>query len=352
MVKLLKESFIDVLQYDLDKTIADLDKFIAEANFVIHLAGVNRPLTSEEFYNGNTNFTKLLVDKVISSGRNIPIIMSSSIQASLDNDYGKSKKMAEDYLFSSNLDVYIFRLANVYGKWCKPNYNSAAATFMYNIANNLDVEIRDKNYVVHYNYVEDITKTFLRCVKGEIKPSKNILTVKPVDDISLGKLVDTLRYFKNSVESDEHLPTIKNEFEYKLFISFLDYLKDDSFSYNHSSDQRGYFEEIYKSKKHGQISINMSYVGVLKGGHYHTYKEEIFMTVIGKCETRTRNINSEIINKHIQIGEESTKVNIHPNETHDIRNIGNTNSYTLMWISEVYNENTSDTFKLEVEKKL
>ena len=351
MTKALYKAGYDVLPYDLNNTEQELITYINEADFIVHLAGINRPLSNEEFYDGNTNFTKKLVDFVKNSQKNTPILMSSSIQASLDNDYGKSKKMGEEYLFSSDLPVYVFRLANVFGKWCRPNYNSAAATFMFNIAHDLPIEIRDPNYVVHYNYVDDIVNTFIECIKGNIKPSRDILSVNPVYDCSLGKLASLLQGFKRSVESDEHLPTIHNQFELKLFISFLDYLKDDSYSYNFASDQRGSFEEIYKNKKYGQISVNIAYPGILKGGHYHTYKNEIFMTVKGNCVTRLRKLGTNEIIEYLQEGSKSVKVYISPNYTHDIRNIGTEDSWTLMWISEVYKDETADTFRENVDIK-
>ena len=351
MTKALLKQGYEVLPYDLDKTEEDLKAYVEDADFVVHLAGINRPLTVEEFYDGNTNFTKKLVDFLKNSGKNAPILMSSSIQAELDNDYGKSKKMGEDYLFASGLPVFVFRLANVFGKWCKPNYNSAAATFMYNIANNLPIQVRDPNYVVHYNYVDDIVDTFFKCIKGDIKPSQSILSIEPVYDCSLGELASLLKSFKNAVESDEHLPTIHSPFELKLFISFLDYLKDDSYSYNYAEDQRGWFEEVYKNKKYGQISVNFAYPGILKGGHYHTYKNEIFMTIEGDCLTRTRKVGTNKIEEFPQKGSESVKVYLSPNYTHDIRNVGKVNSKTLMWISEVYSDETADTYREDVDIK-
>ena len=351
MTQFLKRNGYEVLEYDLDKTEEDLKAYIQEADFIVHLAGINRPLSVEEFYDGNSNFTKKLVDFLGIFGKKTPIIMSSSTQAELDNDYGKSKKMGEDYLFASGLPVYVFRLANVFGKWCKPNYNSAAATFMHNIAHGLPITIRDPNYVVHYNYVDDIVNTFYECIKGDIGPSKNILKVEPVHDCSLGKLASLINEFKKSVESDEHLPTLHSPFEVKLFISFLDYLKDDSYFYNYAKDQRGSFEELYKNAKYGQISVNKAFPGIVKGGHYHTYKNEIFMTVIGDCVTRLRKVGTKEILEFRQEGSKSVKVNITPYYTHDIKNIGKCDSATLMWISEVYSDDTPDTFREDVDLK-
>lgn len=341
----------NVFPFDLDKNEDDLRNYISRCDFIVHLAGINRPLTIEEFYNGNTNFTKKVVDLVKESKRNIPIIISSSIQASLNNDYGKSKKMGEDYLLSSELPVYVYRLANVFGKWCRPNYNSACATFCYNIANNLDISIRDREYVVHYNYVEDIVNEFIRVIRlDKHDGSKEILSVNPVYDCSLGKLADLLYYFKGEVESDRHLPLIHSEFELKLFKTFLDYLSEPGYTYNFAEDNRGSFEELYKSRKWGQISDNVAYPGITKGGHYHTYKKEIFYTVIGESEIKQRNIDNNDIIIDVVDGKHPHPVNIIPRYTHQIKNIGKVDTHTIMWISEIYNPETHDTYKEEVER--
>ena len=346
----LNRAGIDVLEYDVDKSDEDLINYINSSDFIVHLAGINRPLSPEEFYDGNTNFTKKVVDLVKQSGRNTPIIMSSSTQAELDNDYGKSKKMGEDYLLSSGLPVYVYRLANVFGKWCKPNYNSACATFCYNIANNLDIYIRDKDYVVHFNYVDDIVDEFLRVISlDEHKGSKDILSVKPIYDCSLGKLADLLFYFKSEIESDRHLPLIHNEFELKLFKTFCDYLSEQEYGFNFASDNRGSFEELYKSKKWGQISDNVSFPNITKGGHYHTYKKEIFYTVIGECEIKQRKVGDrEIICDRVS-GDHPHPVDIRVGYTHQIKNVGECDSHTIMWISEIYNPETHDTYREDVE---
>lgn len=338
-----------VFKYDIDSSLDELKEYISKCDAIIHLAGINRPLTTEEFYDGNTNFTKKLVDLVKEKHRDIPIIFSSSIQAELDNDYGKSKRMAEEYLLSSGLTTYVYRLANVFGKWCRPNYNSASATFSYNIAHNLPISVRDPNYVVSYNYVTDIVNEFIDVIEAKKEAlTKDINYIEPTYECSLGRLSELLYYFKSKVESDEHLPTINNEFEYKLFVSFLDYLSDEGYSFNYASDSRGYFEEHYKSKKWGQISINMAYPGIEKGGHYHTYKEEIFYTVIGECVINQRNIKNNERLSELSGETHNHQVSIHPYYTHAIKNIGNINSLTLMWISEVYSEDTPDTFREEL----
>ena len=347
----LKRYGYEVLPYDIDSSEEDLREYISKADFVVHLAGINRPLTNEEFYNGNTNFTKKVVDLIVASKRNIPVIMSSSIQAELDNDYGKSKKLAEDYLLNSGLPVYVFRLANVFGKWCRPNYNSACATFCYNIAHDLPIMIRDREYVVHFNYVEDIVNSFIEIIKSSNhKGSKDILKVSPIYDCSLGKLADLLYYFKGEVESDRHLPLIHDEFELKLFKTFCDYLSEEGYSFNFAEDNRGSFEELYKSKRYGQISENIAFPGITKGGHYHTYKKEIFYVVKGECEIKQRSIKTnEVIFDKVS-SKDLHPVNIIPMYTHQIKNVGKENSSTLMWISEIYSPETHDTYREDVDK--
>ena len=339
----------DVLKYDLNNSEDELKGFVNEADFIVHLAGINRPLTIEEFYDGNSNFTKKVCDLAAFSSKKPPIIMSSSIQAALDNDYGKSKKMGEDYLLKSGLPVYVYRLANAFGKWCRPNYNSACATFCYNIAHNLDISIRDREYVVHFNYVEDIVNEFLRVInESSHLGNKDILYVNPTYDCSLGRLADLLYYFKNEIESERHLPLIHDEFEFKLFKTFCDYLSDEGYTYNYAIDNRGSFEELYKSKKWGQISDNMAYPGITKGGHYHTYKKEIFYTVIGESEIKQRNINTNEVIVDLVRGDNPHPVNIKVGYTHQITNIGKENNHTIMWISEIYNPDTHDTYREDV----
>lgn len=349
VVKKLGRLGYDVLSYDRGNTLEELKTFLGKADFIIHLAGINRPMTIEEFYDGNANFTKQILDILNTLGKKTPIILSSSIQATLDNDYGKSKKMGEDYLLNSGFPVYVYRLANVFGKWCKPNYNSACATFCYNIAHNLPISVRDRDHVVSYNYIDDIVDEFIRCI-GDGEGSKEVLYVQPTYPCSLGKLVDLLYYYKNEIESERHLPLIHDEFELKLFKTFCDYLSDEGYEYNFAEDNRGSFEELYKSKKYGQISENISFSGITKGGHYHTYKKEIFYTVVGQCEIVQQNIETKDTIANIVDGNIPHPVNIIPGYTHEITNIGEGNSKTIMWISEIYNPETHDTYKKEIEK--
>lgn len=222
----LKNEGIEYIGFDINNTDYELKTFIKECDFVVHLAGVMRPLSREEFYSCNSDLTKKLIDIILESNRQIPVLLASSTQAILDNDYGKTKKMCEDYLFNSGLPTYVFRFTNAFGKWGKPNYNSVASTFMYNIARNLEIYIRDPDFVVHFIYIDDIINSIMKCISGIIKPSKEILSVQPVYDCSLGHLADLLKYFKTSIDENHIEPLLKDDFEKKLFCAFYNYLME------------------------------------------------------------------------------------------------------------------------------
>lgn len=357
VVNLLKDKGFAVFSYDLGNTEDELISYIVNADFIIHLAGINRPLTTEEFYDGNTNFTKHLVDLVKASNKKIPIIYSSSIHASKDNDYGKSKKLAEDYLlqFAKEYDnqVYIFRLTNVYGRGSRPNYNSAVATFAYNVINNLPITVDDPEREIHLVFVGDVAREFYLVINGTIPYEYGkIYEAGPIKHTLLKVVVDTLNRLHDQIK-ENYLPVISDEFEYQLFLMLIEFMKTDKYNYNFAKDDRGSFEEIYKSDFNGQISINVGKRNVLKGGHYHTRKYEVFQVVKGVCLIRLRNIKNpeNVIIEHLVTGDESKQILIEPYWTHDITNVGASDSVTLMWISETYDPNDPDTFYEPVEPK-
>jgi len=347
----LKNANHNVLKYDVDSSEEDLISYIKQSEFIVHLAGINRPLTNEEFFNGNSNFTKKLVDLVSASGKKIPIIFSSSIQAELDNDYGKSKRMAEDFLFASKLKVFVYRLANVFGKWSRPNYNSTLATFCYNIANDLPIEIRDRNCAVHYNYIDDICREFIDVINGAKRENDKILSVNPIHDCSLGHLADLLYSFKES-RTSLIAPSTKYEFEKKLYATYLSYLPEDQFSYylDMHIDNRGSFSELIKSPNHGQVSVNIAHPGIVKGNHYHQSKNEKFITVSGTCSIKFRKIGTDKVIEYIVSGEKLEVVDIPTGYAHSITNIGQSDSVTIMWANEKFDSNNPDTFFEEVAK--
>lgn len=346
----LKENNFEVIGIEFDSTKEELIDGINNADFIIHLAGINRPLTIEEFYDGNTNFTKQLIDYVKASNKNIPIIFASSSQASLDNDYGKSKKMAEDYLFDSGLPVYVYRLNNVFGKWCRPNYNSALATFCYDIIRDLPITIRDPNYVVRYNYIDDICNEFLRIINlSSKKGEKEILYVSPTHECSLGRLAELITYFKQSRKSLS-TPYMGDEFEKKLYATFLSYLPEEDFAYSldMKCDHRGSFTEFLKTPVYGQVSVNIAHPGITKGNHYHHTKNEKFLTVSGKCLIKFRKVGDDKVIEYLVSGDKLEVVDIPVGYTHSITNVGDTDSVTIMWANETFDPNNPDTYYLEV----
>ena len=343
---ILKENHFEVFEYDINNSDDELIYFIKECDFIVHLAGVNRDIDINKIHNGNINIAKKMINLVSKYNKDVKIIVSSSVQASLDNAYGKAKKAVEDLFFASSLNVFIYRLSNVFGKWCRPNYNSVCATFCYNIAHDLPIEIHDENKIIHFNYIDDICYEFIDVIKSNKLPIKNnILKINKTYDCSLKNLADLIKNFKKDIESERHLPIICNDFELKLFITFCDYLNDNKYFLNYVKDERGYFKELYKSPLYGQISINMSYPNIIKGGHYHTYKKEIFYVAKGKCLISQKNIFNNNLIENIVQDKDKEMINILPNYEHTITNIGDTNSYTLMWISHIFNKDDSDTFK-------
>ena len=351
----LKNKGFEVLPFDVDKTEEDLKTFLGVADYIIHLAGINRPMSKEEFYNGNANFTFRLIELLKASNRIVPVIFSSSTQAELDNDYGKSKRMAEDYLFSfmeeTGNPVTIYRLTNVFGKWCRPNYNSVVATFCHNIANNQPIEIRDKIHEVKLIYVDDVVKEFIHCISdNRFFLKREIRGVSPEYIVSLGELANKIFGFKNTRQSF-FIPDIKDDFDRKLFATYLSYYATDSFAYEikMNIDKRGSFTELFKTLTDGQVSVNISKPGITKGNHYHHTKNEKFIVVSGQCEIKFRKIGTKEVFSYKVNGEKIQAVDIPPGYTHCIKNIGNTDSVTIMWASEVFDADNPDTYYEEVE---
>lgn len=352
----LSNKGFDVLPFDITNSKEDLINYIKKADFVFHLAGVNRPLSIDEFYNGNTNFTKQLVDLLIQNKKCVPIVFSSTAQAELDNDYGKSKKMAENFLFDfmENHDnpVAIYRLTNAFGKWCRPNYNSVVATFCYNIANNLPIEMRDKNYQIKLVYIDDIVKELIDCLLNKkFGLERKTREVLPTHSISLGGLAEKLYRFKETRDT-LFVPNFETDFDRKLYATFLSYYSADDFSYKlkMNTDQRGSFTELLKTCSNGQVSVNVSKPGIIKGNHYHHTKTEKFIVISGECEIKFRKIGTKDIFTYFVSGEDMKVVDIPPGYTHSIKNVGTTDSVTIMWASELFDKDNPDTYFEEVEK--
>ncbi len=345
---------IKVLPYDLGDE-AKLDGYAAECDFVMHLAGVNRPKDPAEFKQGNTVFTEDILEKLASRQDPPPVLLSSSIQAALDNPYGLSKRAAEEavraYGEKTGAPVFIYRLANVFGKWCRPNYNSAVATWCHNIARDLPIQVREPNAEVTLVYVDDVVKSFIGCVDRERSTLPNkIISVVPSYTKTLGEIVGLIQSFHDEPRT-LMVPDQKDGFTKKLYATYLSYLPEDQFSYplTMHCDARGSFTEALHSEERGQVSVNISRPGITKGQHWHNTKHEKFLVVSGQGVIRFRKMVGEgkVIEYHVS-GEKLEVVRIPPGYTHNIENTGEGDMVTLMWANEVFDPGAPDTFREEV----
>ncbi len=345
----------DIYSYDVDNTIEDLKKYTGDCDFVFHLAGINRPKDISEFYQGNATFTETLCSLLEEHDNKSPILISSSIQASRDNDYGKSKKEGEEYLLNhgKKMDskVYIYRLANLFGKWCRPNYNSVTATWCYNVANGKDIQINDPNVELPLCYIDDVVNEFINALEGHPTACKEgIYEVYPVHYIKLGELADIIKSFKES-RGTLNVPNMKEgSLEKKLYSTYLSYLPKDKFSYplKMNTDQRGSFTEFLKTEEYGQVSVNVSKPGITKGQHWHHSKNEKFLVVSGKGLIQFRDIYSDEIIEYYVSGDRLEVIDIPTGYTHNIINIGESDMVTIMWANEKFDPKHPDTYYEEV----
>lgn len=341
---------VEVMPFDIDSPAEALEEYCRECNFVFNLAGVNRPEHTEEFMEGNFGFASTLVQTLKKYQNTCPIMNSSSIQAALDNPYGKSKKAGEDMLYAYGkevgAEVYVYRFPNVFGKWCRPNYNSAVATFCNNIANGLPIQVNDRSTVMHLVYIDDVVEELLQALDRHphLNPD-GYCYVPTVHEVTLGEIVDLLYSFKESRENLMIPDMTDGSFVKKLYSTYLSYLPTDGFSYPllMHEDARGSFTEILKSADRGQVSINISKPGIVKGNHWHHTKNEKFVVVSGRGLIQFRKIGSdEIIEYHVS-GERLEVVDIPTGYTHNIINESDTDMVTLMWCNECFNPDKPDT---------
>lgn len=345
----------DIYSYDVDNTIEDLKKYTGDCDFVFHLAGINRPKDISEFYQGNATFTETLCSLLEEHDNKSPILISSSIQASKDNDYGKSKKEGEEYLLNhgKKMDskVYIYRLANLFGKWCRPNYNSVTATWCYNVANGKDIQINDPNVELPLCYIDDVVNEFINALEGHPTACKEgIYEVHPVHHVKLGELANIIKSFKES-RGTLNVPDMKEgSLEKKLYSTYLSYLPKDKFSYplKMNTDQRGSFTEFLKTEEYGQVSVNVSKPGITKGQHWHHSKNEKFLVVSGKGLIQFRDIYSDEIIEYYVSGDKLEVIDIPTGYTHNIINIGESDMVTIMWANEKFDPEHPDTYYEEV----
>ena len=343
----LNELNINVLTYTRENSIQDLSDLIKKSNFIIHLAGENRPKDEKDFNTVNAQLTKLICESIRSTGKHIPIIIASSTQAAFDNAYGKSKLDAELILKKLESDtgnpIHIYRLPGVFGKWCKPDYNSVVATFCHNISNNLSIQVNDSSFELSLVYIDDVVEEFINIIQ-EKQDSKKERSIQPEYKIKLGDLAAQIELFKETRKSliSERVGV---GFVRKLYSTYVSYLPPEQFSYSIPSygDDRGMFAEILKTKDSGQFSFFIAKPGVTRGGHYHHTKTEKFLIVQGEAKFNFRHI---ISNKTYEINASGNKLKIIqtvPGWSHDITNIGTEDVIVMLWANEILDRDNIDT---------
>lgn len=345
---------VDVLEYDRDNDPSLIEDNIDKMDFIVHLAGVNRPEKTSEFYAGNVGSIEGILSILKERKLKIPVILTSSVHAQGDTDYGKSKKQAEDAVLAYGNGSVVYRLNNVFGKWCRPNYNSAVATFCDGVANDKEITVNDRKTEVELIYIDDVVDEIVRVVRGN-KPSHkkgNYCFVKPSYKVSLGYIVDLLRSFKESI-STPFVPNVGDEFVKKLYATFISYvpLLDLAVSLVNNVDERGSFVELVKTKESGQFSISFSKPNVIRGNHYHHTKIERFMVIKGKAKISFRHIIENTTYEIVVDDSDVKTVTIPPGYTHRIENIGGGEMILMIWCNELFDKDKPDTYFMDTEVK-
>lgn len=353
IAELKNRKYTDIFEYHRESEPELLEEYCKEADFIFHLAGVNRPKKQSDFMDGNFGFTSTLLNTLKKHKNICPVMISSSIQAELDNPYGKSKKAGEDLLLNYSKEtgakVLVYRFPNVFGKWCRPNYNSAVATFCHNIARDLPITVNDPSFVMNLVYIDDVVNELINALEGKENKNVNFCEVPEVHTITLGQVADLLYSFRKSRE-ERSIPDMSSKFTKKLYSTYLSYLPKDKFSYElkMNMDNRGSFTEFIKTPDRGQVSVNISKPGITKGNHWHHTKNEKFLVVSGKGVIRFRKIDSNELIEYFVGGDKMEVLDIPTGYTHNIKNLGDTDMVTIMWVNEPFDHERPDTYYLEV----
>lgn len=345
---------IEIFKYDIGTSAENFEKYCSECDFVFNLVGVHRPKDNSEFMEGNFGFLSELLKTLQKHNNNCPVMFSSSIQAECNNPYGESKRAAENAVFAysekTGARVCVYRFTNLFGKWSRPNYNSVVATFCYNIAHGLPIEISDRNFKINLLYIDDVIAELLNCLTGDELRRGKFCCVDLCNMVTLGELSDMIYSFKKSRETKRLPDMTDGSFSKKLYSTYLSFLPENEFSYplKMNVDTRGSFSEILKTDDRGQISVNISKPGIVKGQHWHHTKNEKFLVVSGKGVIRFRRIDSDKVIEYFVSGEKLEIVDIPTGYTHNIENLGNTDMVTFMWCNECFNPDRPDTYLLPV----
>lgn len=353
VAELENQGYEDLFLYTRDNTLEDLEKYTKECNFVYHLAGINRPENETEFMQGNFEFTSQLLELLKKSNNKSPVLITSSIQAEKENTYGKSKKAGEDLLFDyakeTGVEALVYRLPNLFGKWSKPNYNSVVATYCYNIARSIDIQVNNPDADLTLCYIDDVLEEFIKSLKGSPTKKNDYCTVQTTHSIKLGELAELIESFKDS-RSTLNLPDMGDDLTRKLYSTYLSFLPENQFFYDlmMNVDDRGSFTEFIRTPDRGQVSVNVSKPGITKGNHWHHTKNEKFLVVSGEGLIRFRKIDSDEVIEYKVNGDKLKVVDIPVGYTHSIVNVGETDLVTVMWVNECFDPDNPDTIYLEV----
>ena len=357
----------EIFEFDIDTDKSLLDEYCATANFVFNLAGVNRPKDNSEFMEGNFGFASELLDTLKKHGNKCAVMISSSLQATLigryDGEYGRSKLAGEnlffDYAKETGATVYVYRFPNLFGKWCRPNYNSAVATFCNNIANDLPIQVNDRSTQLELLYIDDLIEEMLdaiegkphRCEYDELNPvatnNGKFCYVPTTHKVTLGEIVDLLESFKAQPNTLVMPEIPNNSFAKKLYSTYLSYLPKEKtiFDLKMNCDDRGSFTELMKTVNCGQFSVNISKPGITKGQHWHNTKWEFFIVVAGHGLIQERKIGTDEVIEFEVSGDKIQAIHMLPGYTHNIINLSETeNLVTVMWANEQFDSTHPDTF--------
>ena len=354
IVALKRRVDVDIIEYGLDSPAGLLEEGLVKADVIYHLAGVNRPERVAEFTEGNFDLTRKVCDTLRRLGRTPQLVLPSSTQAALDNPYGLSKRQAEEAVFDfgreTGASVFVFRLHGVFGKWCRPNYNSVVATFCHNIARNMPIAISDPAREIELVYIDDVVRAFIGVRDGRLPVSNGrYCLVEPTYRISLGALADTIQGFRDSRVSLA-LPDISDPFVSALYSTYVSYLPTDSFAYTliQRADPRGELAELLKSPRIGQIFVSRTRPGFTRGNHYHDTKVEKFVVMEGDAVIRFRHILGGDVIEYPVSGREFRVVDIPAGYTHSIENVGQNDLIVLFWAAEIFDPNIPDAFGMTV----
>lgn len=343
------------LRFDISNTREELVAGLLAADFIVHLAGVNRPNEINEYDIGNRGFTEEIIEILLKNGKRTPILFSSSIQATMINPYGKSKYAAEElirsYRETSGAPIYIFRLPNVFGKWCRPNYNSVIATWCYNTTRGIPIQINDSSTRLRLAYIDDVVEAFIAAIDNKITTDSDGYCIIPkVYDRTLEQITRALESFSNSRKS-QILPSFDDEFTRDLYATWISYVSENDLSYilEMKHDQRGWLTEFIKSPFLGQVFISVTRPGISRGNHWHNTKVEKFLVIKGKGLIRFRKIGDEKVIDYMVNDEKLQVIDIPPGYTHSITNIGTEDLITIFWADEMFDSIKPDTFYHEVQ---